>query len=72
MKPRAVFVAEIDQAELAVRMCEASYGLTRPPGLSANEALAAMDRECSDGWTRAAVTALLYVRECIAKGQAPS
>jgi hypothetical protein len=58
-------VAQIDQAELAVRMCEASYGLCRPPGMNARQALAAMEDESREGWMRASVAAMEYWRECI-------
>jgi hypothetical protein len=64
-KARAKYVGSIDEAELAVRMCEASYGLTRPKGYSATQALEAMDEDCREGWKRAARTAMRYWSECI-------
>lgn len=66
-----LLVAEIDPVEMAIRMCEASYGLTRPTA-SAADALAAMDEDCRDGWLRAAAAGLHYVNECLAKAQRPS
>ncbi len=65
-------IAEISEAELAVRMCEANYGIKRPPGLSAEEALAAMDQECRDGWRRSVTAAMDYWRECIEAAQRPN
>ena len=62
------FIAEADPAELAIRMCEASYGLTRPCP-DPIEALAAMDEDCRNGWMRAAEAALQYIRDCLANGQ---
>ena len=56
-------LVELDQAELAVRLCEAAYGLERPPGMSAAAALAAMDPEPRAGWLRAAHTAVRYFIE---------
>ena len=58
-------IATIDPVELAIRMCEASYNLKRPPGLTARQALNAMEDDSRDGWTRAANAAMEYWRECI-------
>jgi hypothetical protein len=71
MKPRIQLLAEIDPAELAIRMCEASYGLKRPMP-NAQAALEAMDDDCREGWQRAAIAALEYLRECIAIARPPS
>lgn len=71
MAERAALIAELDPAELAIRMCEASYGLKRPTP-SAMEALAAMDEDCRDGWIRAANAALKYLQEQLAAAQVPS
>lgn len=60
------YIAPISEAELAIRMCEASYGLKRPPGLTAAQALDAMEDDSRDGWRRAAQAAMEYWRECIA------
>lgn len=69
---KATLVAEIDPAEMAVRMCEASYGLKRPDGSSGREALDAMDEDCREGWLRAADAGLRYINECLKKAQQPS
>jgi hypothetical protein len=64
-------IAEVDPAELAILMCEASYGLIRPvPG--AREALDAMDNECRGGWLRAAKAATDYFVEIINSAKIPS
>ena len=57
------FVVEIDVYELAVRMCEAAHRLTRPPGLSAKEAVVAMGAEGAQEWLRAADAARRYLEE---------
>jgi hypothetical protein len=66
---KLVGIAEINEAELAVRMCEASYGLRRPAHLTAAQALDAMDSDCREGWRRSAQAAMKYWRECIEKMQ---
>jgi hypothetical protein len=71
MSRRATLIAEVDPAELAIRMCEASYGLKRPTPNAAT-ALAAMDEDCRDGWLRAADAALHFIQECLASAQKPS
>lgn len=67
-----VFVAEIDQRELQVRIMEAILEMKRPEGATAEQALAGMDADSRDASARAAIRALEYFRECIAKGQKPS
>ncbi len=64
-------IAEISEAELACRMCEASYRglLERPSGLTAEQALDAMEPEVRNGWRRAARAAMEYWRECIEQSQ---
>lgn len=47
-------------AELAVMMCEASYGINRPEGMTAQQAFEAMEPECREGWRRAVFVALGY------------
>jgi hypothetical protein len=69
---RPSLVAEVDPAELAVRMCEASYGQTRPPGATALEALLAMEEDSRDGWMRAAHVAMEYLRDCLNNAKRPS
>jgi hypothetical protein len=66
---KLVSITEISEAELAVRMCEASYQLRRPPGSTAEQALDAMEPESRNGWRRAARTAMEYWRECIEQSQ---
>lgn len=58
-------VAEISEAELAVRMCEANYGIRRPTGSTAEQALDNMEPEVRRAWRRSANAAMSYWRECI-------
>jgi hypothetical protein len=67
-KAALAYVVEISEAELAVRMCEANYSLTRPPGCTSQEALDAMDADVSAAWQRSARAAMDYWRECIEAG----
>jgi hypothetical protein len=60
------YITAISEAELAIRMCEAQYGLIRPPGLSAEQALDAMEPASRNGWRRSAKAAMEYWSECIA------
>jgi hypothetical protein len=62
-------IAEISEAELAVRMCEASYQIKRPPGSTAQQALNALEDDSRNGWLRAASAAIEYWRECIEQSQ---
>ncbi|MBY6244084.1 hypothetical protein [Methylosinus sp. Sm6] len=57
-------IVEIDPAELAVRMCEANYGLTRPMA-DARQALAAMTPEVREAWLRSAKAAADYFVEIV-------
>ena len=66
---KLAFITEISEAELACRMCEASYQLKRPSHLTAKQALDAMEDDSRNGWRRAARAAIEYWRECIEKGQ---
>jgi hypothetical protein len=61
------FVAEIDEAELVVRMIEAAAGVKRPVGMSAKEALNLGDKVVAEAYTRAAYAAMDYWRECISQ-----
>jgi roadblock/LC7 domain-containing protein len=64
-KQRAsAFVATIDPAELAVRLCEANYLLKRPMA-DANSALAAMDEDVRIAWLRSAKAAADYFVEIV-------
>jgi hypothetical protein len=64
-KAKEKYIASIDEAELAVRLCEACYGLHRPPGMTVAQALAAMEPDSREGWRRAARAAMEYWNECI-------
>ena len=64
------FVVEIDEAELAVVMCEAVYGVLRPTNMTVREALDDMDADCRDGWIRAARAAIVLMAQYIAKAGA--
>lgn len=55
---------EIDIAELAVRMCEANYGLTRPMA-DATLALEAMNDAPRRAWLRSAEAAAAYFGELL-------
>lgn len=70
MRRKPAYV-EIDTAELAIRMCEASHELTRPMA-DAQGALDAMDDECRDGWLRAAAVAVEYFQQALATARKPS
>ena len=64
-KPRrADLICEIDLAELAIRLCEANYGLRRPMP-DAGTALAAMDRDVREAWLRSAKAAAEYFCDLI-------
>lgn len=45
-------VAELDVCEMIVRMVEAMTGEPRPEGMSAKEAVEAMDEEQREAWFR--------------------
>jgi hypothetical protein len=64
------FIAEIDEAELACRIIEGVLGLRRPEGLTAAQAVDAI--EDSDGWRNGARMALQYITECINEAKVPS
>lgn len=66
------YVAPISQVELSCRLLEACGRLKRPSGLTAEQAFATMDPEDQEAWTRAAVAALEYFRECIAASNSVS
>lgn len=68
----AALVGTVSEAELCCRMLEAAQQMKRPVGLTAEEALAALDPE-SQAWIRLqAVAALTYMSECFSKGVKPS
>lgn len=64
-KVKAKYVAPIEEAELAVRICEALNGMRRPLGSTAVEALNGMEPEDRAAYRRGAVAAMEYWRECI-------
>lgn len=66
-RPMKVFV---DSAELAIRLCEASYGIKRPMA-NPRAALAAMDEDCRNGWLRAARAAFDYFSEIVNERENP-
>ena len=57
-------VIQIDPAELAIRLCEANYGLRRPTP-DAGAALDAMDEDIRTAWLRSAKAAADYFAEII-------
>ena len=57
-------VAMIDEAELAVRLCEANYRIVRPYP-DPQHALANMDDDVRVAWQRSARAALDYIGECV-------
>lgn len=65
-KATARYIAPIDPVELAVRLAESYNGLKRPEGATSKQSFLSMEKESQDAWLRAANTAMLYWRECIA------
>lgn len=60
-------IVEMSRAELAVRLCEANYGLQRPEGLTAEDALEALELGVRAAWIRSADAAAAYFEECSAR-----
>jgi hypothetical protein len=58
-------IAEISETELAIRICEAGYGMHRPPGMTAEQALDGLDPAVRETMCRSAQAAIQYWRECI-------
>lgn len=80
-KKAADFVAEIDQAELAVRLIERGCHMKRQPGTSGQEAWGQIVAAAQAGrvptyivedFFAMAEIAINYLGECVAKGQRPS
>ena len=85
-KQRAVkqatrFVAEVDAAELAVRLIERGIKLQRPPGVSGAEAWKDFEQAAADGRIPAYIVrdfeamaqiAITYFGQCIARLQRPN
>ena len=69
------FVAQIDEAELAVRLMEVAIGLrrppteTRPPEMILHEAKASLPQEDAFQFDKMARRAIEYFRECVEQGQ---
>jgi hypothetical protein len=67
---KKVLAAEIETAELTLRIAEACLGMKRPPGMSADDALGQLrsaQPEHVGGFDRAAMRAAEYFIECINK-----
>jgi hypothetical protein len=58
-------VAAVSEAELTLRLVEAVHGIRRPPGATAEQALATMPEETQARWQKAARAAMKYWFECI-------
>jgi hypothetical protein len=71
-KAKARYIAPIDEAELAVRICEAQNGLKRPPGSTARQALDGMEPKSRNAYRNAARAAMTYWKECIDGANRPS
>ena len=69
---KAIFIAEIDEAELACRILEGFLFLKRPPGKTAQQCLEGANQETKQGARNAARKALGYLDECIKSGVKPS
>ncbi|BBZ94289.1 hypothetical protein BRDID11004_48080 [Bradyrhizobium diazoefficiens] len=62
-------IAAVSEAELTLRLVEAIHGIKRPPGLSAEQALATMPEETQARWQKGARAAMTYWFECIQQMQ---
>jgi hypothetical protein len=70
MSTKKIFEAEINTAELTLRIAEACLGMKRPPGTAAAEALGQLRAAQPDiiaGFDRAALRASEYFVECFNK-----
>lgn len=68
----AALIAEIDEAELAVRILEAFLWIKRPPGTTAEQALKTGHITTCNGARNAALAAMKYITECVNRGSQPS
>ncbi len=68
-REKLAFVAEIDPYELGARIVEAMQGLKRPTGMTARQAIEALDPQERDMALRGAEAAAIYLRDCIRSGQ---
>lgn len=57
-------VVKVNPAEMAVRLGEALYGIARPAGKTASEALAALSPVSQDRLMAGAEAAMMYFYEC--------
>ena len=67
---KKMLMAEIDSAELTLRIAEACLGMLRPPGIDARDALAQLrsrEPHIIAGFDKAAKRAADYFVECINK-----
>ena len=64
------WIAEIDEAELACRIIEGVLGMRRPEGLSASQAVDAIENGA--GWRNGARMAAQYITERIDDAKRPS
>lgn len=67
---KKILAAEVETAELTLRIAEACLGMKRPSGMSAKDALAQLrsaEPEHVGGFDRAAMRAAEYFIECINK-----
>lgn len=71
-KAKTLFFGEVNEGELAVRMCEAALEIKRPPGMSLAESLDAMPADWGPAFLRAAKAAMTYWQECLQKASQPS
>lgn len=62
-------IVEFDEAELVCRMVEAFHLASRPPGVSAADAVSAMEPETRDGWLRVSVVVHGYWTEIMANAR---
>lgn len=71
-KATAKMYGQVDEAELMCRMLEAANNMKRPAGLTASEALNALDMDSRPWLRRMARAALGYMVECLNTSEKPS
>ncbi len=69
---KMVLAAEIQTAELALRIYEALSGMRRPPGKTAEQAMGDLDEDMQAGLIRAAWAAASYFKEVVNAGSSVS
>jgi hypothetical protein len=77
MSSKTIFIAEIDPAELGVRLMSIAIGLIPPPGYDAREVLENAQKTWPPEagpfpFSRMANAACEYFNECVQKGQRTS